>query len=149
MLKNNKGITLIALVITIIVLLILAGVSIAMLTGDNGILTQAGNAQTATREAEIKEAISLAVSTVNADLADNISTPVYTSFDLDNIIKAINADRGAGTASKNGTDKIDYKYGNKYYVVSLTVDASNKTVTNISVATTGTDTAAGAASVSE
>ena len=46
------------------------------------------------------------------------------------------------TASKNGTDKIDYKYGNKYYVVSLTVDASNKTVTNISVATTGTDTAA-------
>ena len=39
--KSSKGITLIALVITIIVLLILAGVSIAMLTGDNGILTQA------------------------------------------------------------------------------------------------------------
>ena len=37
--KNNKGITLIALVITIIVLLILAGISIAMLTGENGILT--------------------------------------------------------------------------------------------------------------
>ena len=41
---NNKGITLIALVITIIVLLILAGVSIAMLTGSNGILTQANRA---------------------------------------------------------------------------------------------------------
>ena len=40
--KNSKGITLIALVITIIVLLILAGVTIATLTGDNGILTQAG-----------------------------------------------------------------------------------------------------------
>ncbi len=39
--KKNQGITLIALVITIIVLLILAGVSIAMLTGNNGILTQA------------------------------------------------------------------------------------------------------------
>ena len=39
--KNIKGITLIALVITIIILLILAGVSIAMLTGNNGILTQA------------------------------------------------------------------------------------------------------------
>lgn len=37
--KNTKGITLIALVITIIVLLILAGGSIAMLTGENGILT--------------------------------------------------------------------------------------------------------------
>ena len=39
--NSNNGITLIALIITIIVLLILAGVSIAMLTGDNGILTQA------------------------------------------------------------------------------------------------------------
>ena len=39
--KGNKGITLIALVITIIVLLILAGVSIAMLSGENGILNQA------------------------------------------------------------------------------------------------------------
>ena len=37
--ENQKGITLIALVITIIVLLILASVSISMLTGDNGILT--------------------------------------------------------------------------------------------------------------
>ena len=35
--KGEKGITLIALVITIIVLLILAGVSISMLTGENGI----------------------------------------------------------------------------------------------------------------
>ena len=40
---NEKGITLIALVLTIIVLLILAGVSISMLTGDNGILGQANN----------------------------------------------------------------------------------------------------------
>ena len=38
--KKNNGITLIALVITIIVLLILAGVSISMLTGQNGILTR-------------------------------------------------------------------------------------------------------------
>lgn len=42
--KDNKGITLIALVITIIVLLILAGITIAMLTGDNGILTKASDA---------------------------------------------------------------------------------------------------------
>ena len=50
---NNKGITLIALVITIIVLLILAGVSIAMLTGQNGILTQANTAKTDTANAEL------------------------------------------------------------------------------------------------
>ena len=42
--KSSKGITLIALVITIIVLLILAAVSIATLTGQNGILTRANDA---------------------------------------------------------------------------------------------------------
>ena len=54
-LKERKGITLIALVITIIVLLILTGVSIAMLTGQNGILTQAQNSKQATEKAEVKE----------------------------------------------------------------------------------------------
>ena len=57
--KQNKGITLIALVITIIVLLILAGVTIATLTGDNGILTQAQNAKENTKEAEAEEEIAL------------------------------------------------------------------------------------------
>ena len=53
--KQKNGITLIALVITIIVLLILAGVSIAMLTGTNGILTKAQNAKQVTEESAEKE----------------------------------------------------------------------------------------------
>ena len=53
--QNTRGITLIALVITIIVLLILAGVSISMLTGTNGILTQAQNAKQVTEESAEKE----------------------------------------------------------------------------------------------
>ncbi len=57
--KLQKGITLIALVITIIVLLILAGVSIATLTGDNGILTKASNASEETRGASVEEAVEL------------------------------------------------------------------------------------------
>ena len=59
-LKNEKGITLIALVITIIVLLILAGVTIATLMGDNGILTKATKAQSEQADATVKDAISLA-----------------------------------------------------------------------------------------
>ena len=54
-LKENKGITLIALVITIIVLPILAGVSIATLTGENGILTQANRAKEDTENASEEE----------------------------------------------------------------------------------------------
>ena len=57
--ENQKGITLIALVITIIVLLILASVSIAMLTGDNGILTRASDAKIETALGAVKEQIGL------------------------------------------------------------------------------------------
>ena len=60
-LKNMKGITLIALVITIVVLLILAGVTIAMLTGDNGILTKAQSAKKQNAETTLEEQIKLAV----------------------------------------------------------------------------------------
>ena len=60
-LKESKGITLIALVITIIVLLILAGVTIATLTGDNGILNQAGKAKDKTTEAESIERVQVEV----------------------------------------------------------------------------------------
>ena len=49
--KNNKGITLVALVVTIVVLLILAGVSINLVLGDNGIIAKAKDAKTKSAEA--------------------------------------------------------------------------------------------------
>ena len=64
---EGKGITLIALVITIIVLLILAGVSIAMLTGDNGILTQASQAKIQTEIGKVEELANLAHADLLAD----------------------------------------------------------------------------------
>ena len=60
-LKQNKGITLIVLVITIIVLLILAGVTIAALSGPNGILSNANKAKEQTAESRAREKISIAV----------------------------------------------------------------------------------------
>ena len=53
--KLNKGITLIALIVTIVILLILAGIAIAALTGDNGLFTRAQQAKQKTVEAEEKE----------------------------------------------------------------------------------------------
>ena len=58
-LLKNSGITLIALVITVIVLLILAGVTVATLTGDNGLLTKANEAKNSNEEAETIEQIKL------------------------------------------------------------------------------------------
>ncbi len=72
--KNMKGITLIALVITIIVLLILAGVSIAMLTGQNGILTQAQNSKQVTEEAAEQEKRKLS----QAEASTHLEAYTYT-----------------------------------------------------------------------
>ncbi len=58
---KNGGITLIALVITVIVLLILAGVAIATLTGENGILTKANNAKQETTKQVAKEKVQVEV----------------------------------------------------------------------------------------
>ena len=58
-LNTSKGITLIALVITIIVLLILAGVAISMLSGENGILKKAAEAKTKTDNAQKEEVTTL------------------------------------------------------------------------------------------
>ena len=69
--KKSKGITLIALVITIIVLLILAGVSIATLTGDNGVLTKSTNAKLATEQANILEQLRMEIYEKKLDIENN------------------------------------------------------------------------------
>ena len=65
--KNSKGITLIALVITIIVIVLLAGATIATLTGDNGVLQQATNAREQTNVAKEKEWINLAIMSLRVE----------------------------------------------------------------------------------
>lgn len=70
--KNQKGITLIALAVTIIVLLILAGVTIVMLTGENSILKQANKARDASVEGTLDEAVKIAVGNI---LTDELTWP--------------------------------------------------------------------------
>ena len=59
--NKQKGITLIALVVTIIVLLILAGISIATLTGENGLITKTNTAKEKTKQAEAEERVKIEV----------------------------------------------------------------------------------------
>ena len=81
---EKSGITLIALVVTIIVLLILAGVTIATLTGDNGILTKAQQAKAETGEASNIEKIRLAV--LETQIGDN----GYQEIDATTFQEALN-----------------------------------------------------------
>ena len=74
--KNSKGITLIALVITIVVLLILTGVTIATLTGGNGIITRTNQAKEETEKAGAKEKVQMEVAG---------SFDEYGKFDMDKL----------------------------------------------------------------
>ena len=78
--KQEKGITLIALIVTIIVLLILSGISIAMLTGDNGILNKAA-------EAKVQTEIASLIERVRLDIFEKqmIGSGEITNSDLQNI----------------------------------------------------------------
>ena len=100
--RNQRGITLIALVITIIVLLILAGVSIAMLTGQNGILTRATTATEATREAEAEEALKLAISEILSNKLD----PTYDSAEAENVINDTNIEKLVPENNSNITAEV-------------------------------------------
>ena len=73
--KQKKGITLIALVITIIVLLILAGISISMLSGDNSILQKATTAKESTDSSQIQERINLAYHSSLVDGQGKVTEP--------------------------------------------------------------------------
>ena len=126
--KNNKkqfkekGITLIALVITIIILLILAGVSIATLTGKNGILTRAQETKTKTNEAENIEKIRLAI--LEAQIGEN----GYQEINQSNLQSAIDNQFGKDKATviDMGEGSFIIKLNNREYEVS-----SSKNITEI------------------
>ena len=119
--KQTKGITLIALVITIIVLLILAGVTINMLTGDNGILKQATNAKETNSKVEFEEQVKLAVMASRVNSTANI--------DLKILEEEINKISGI-TITKSTEDKLPWTVKKGSYEVTITADgtiASNTT----------------------
>ena len=70
MLKENKGVTLVALVITIIVLLILAGVTLSMVMGDSGIFGKANDASIKTSVSGAQDAVRLALLEVTTNQYD-------------------------------------------------------------------------------
>ena len=111
--RLEKGITLIALVITIIILLILAGVTITMLTGDNGILKQATNARETNSKAEFEEQVKLAVIASRVNDTANI--------DLKTLDEEINKISGT-TITKSTDDNLPWTVKKGSYEVKITAD---------------------------
>lgn len=126
MFREQKGITLVALVITIIVLLILAGVTIAALSGPNGILSNATQATKDTAEAEAKEAVTMAINTVltdafaNNEIAD-ASTITLDITEIEDVIESnYNKDDSEVTVSGNAIT-----YLTDDYSTVVTLDANH------------------------
>lgn len=123
--KGNKGITLIALVITIIVLLILAAVSIAMLTGENSILKRASQSSIANSIGEAKDQVAL---TMNAAVAD-----YYDVKYAGGNITGLNANDVRGDAAGTSTQLKAYVIGKidalGTSIPKVKVEAKDSTIT--------------------
>ena len=110
--KEIKGITLITLAITIVVLIILAGVSINAVIGDDGIIKKAQNSANLTKEAEVKEAI-------NRTILEFYLTNDYET--LEDFLKAKVTEGKIDSVTKNADGTLTVKKGE----YSVTVE--NKT----------------------
>ena len=118
--KSTKGITLIALVVTIIVLLILAGVSIAMLTGNNGILTQGKRAKEETTVGHEKEAVQMAYA---GAVAKKLGEEV-TAEDVNEQLTT----NGENATATEGTNKIIVTFtSGKVYTIDQSGKITQKT----------------------
>ena len=133
---KQKGITLIALVITIIVLLILAGVSISLVIGDNGVLTQASNAVIVNREATAKEQVAMALASAETEYwtewAKNSSVSKDTYFTATNLNEKYLTGVGeikSITPNTDGTKEIKYQSNDQGEIYYFTVDANGNIAT--------------------
>lgn len=130
MFKKERGITLVALVVTIVVLLILAGVSISMVLGNNGIVKKATDSQAAQDKAYAKEVVESGLKSVQID----VLTGVKTTAGVNDVVTAI-GDSNFVAGTDANTVKYTSKDGKAY---TVTVDMSDKntgyTVTTVTEA---------------
>ena len=120
--NKNNGITLIALVVTIIALLILAGVSVSMLTGQNGILTNAAKAKESTDSASDLEYLQLKATESLMDYYQGNDTVGEDEY----VLKKLAEDKGSKITVHQAERTLEYN-GKKYNIVDIIGNESEKT----------------------
>ncbi len=142
--RSQKGITLIALVITIIILMILAGISISLVLGENGIITKAKQAKTTTEQAKQNEEIGLNEATKYIEEMETSGNTILepTINPTTNELKAgdyIEYNTGVSSVGKNGviTCRVLYDSNSEYGLQII----SDKNIENIELGGNDWDTA--------
>ena len=117
---KNRGITLIALVVTVIVILVLAGVSISMLTGENGILNRTAEAKEKTNDSQDLEYLKLKATEALMDYYQKNTTESEDEY----ILNKWDADK---------TNKIDVHTADKTITYNRKVYAISDIVGNLKI----------------
>ena len=155
--KNANAITLIALVVTIVILLILAGVSISMLSGENGIISQANSAKVKNSHAAVAEAAKLEYANYQTELEvkkiaeEQVELTTFFEYLVNktyiysngvvNVEKILGMQTGLGKGNENGNndvykiEKTEEKYALNYYnkneeVTPIDIIGGNKKITS-------------------
>ena len=120
--SSKKGVTLVALVVTIVVLLILAGVSITATIGKNGVITKTQKAKSDTEEAEAREELEQAIGAAQADFSqywmDHVNSTFLETLDgtgditlkSSNYTIAYSKENKQGTIKKTEGDGLTYSF---------------------------------------
>lgn len=118
--KNQKGITLVALVITIVVLLILAAVTVSMVMGENGVLNNSKKGQEDAAKNNAKNAIDKALSSMstnyNANETEGELKDQLTKSNLENLAPDYTFE------VNNNTVKVTPKNGGTTYTATINLD---------------------------
>ena len=127
--KESKGITLVTLVITIVVLLILAGIAIAALTGDNGLFSRAQQAKEETIKSQLKEEITMAIQEIQAEelpKGNNVTLETLADGQLEEKLEDITVELVE--------DEINGEYKNYEYTIDSNLNVTiNGEVTGIKI----------------
>lgn len=142
--RNKKGITLIALIITIIILLILAGISIATLTGENGILTKSSKAKEESLIKQYEEEIKLIIVYEIAERKIQVKKEAFIQS-LENKIKEKQWVEATKKCNETETEQTPVENNNRLIVTTkegykITIEVDNeKLIANIIDITKSTD----------
>ena len=115
---KENAITLISLIITVIILMILAGIVVSALMGDNGLITRAKDTKNKTQEAQIKEKIEMVIQEIRIDEVSNSKT-----FNMQILIEKIPQKLNDITIEEDGEEAIgeyegyNYRIKNNYEVI--------------------------------
>lgn len=132
-LKTQKGITLIALVVTIVVLVILAGVSINIVFSNGGILDKAKSAEKRSTIAKEKEIVEMAYLAVSIDKVGEKITSEYLQAELENMV---GTDKTITTFDEEGNLVVKFlETGNEYNIGKMGISKSEEKFSEIATET--------------